>query len=195
MARPREFDIDDALARAMNLFWEKGYQSANLPDLLNVMGIVRGSLYKAFGSKKELFLRTLALYDETYIKPCIATLEASGGHGIAAIESVFAGTINAIRDGDRRGCLLCSSASESSFHDADIEAVVKDQLQRLTEGFAVALRNDSKLAHLDFSQIAALSQSLTMEYVGLRTMQRAGYGPEALEAAIAQTFKSAAATS
>jgi TetR/AcrR family transcriptional repressor of nem operon len=48
MARPREFDIDEALERAMNVFWSKGYEGASLQDLLDAMNIARGSLYKAF---------------------------------------------------------------------------------------------------------------------------------------------------
>ena len=47
MARPREFEIDDALQDAMAVFWRKGYDGASLPDLLDGMGIARGSLYKA----------------------------------------------------------------------------------------------------------------------------------------------------
>ena len=61
MARPREFDTTTALNGAMNEFWTKGYDGASLPDLLEGMGITRGSLYKAFTDKKTLFLPTLRI--------------------------------------------------------------------------------------------------------------------------------------
>ena len=65
MARPREFDIDQALDRAMGVFWEKGYEAASLQDLLKAMKIARVSLYKAFDDKRAIYLATLDRYDQT----------------------------------------------------------------------------------------------------------------------------------
>jgi AcrR family transcriptional regulator len=62
--RPREFDIDQALDRAIAVFWRKGYEGASLRDLTRAMGINRPSLYAAFGNKQELFRRALDRYDE-----------------------------------------------------------------------------------------------------------------------------------
>ena len=61
--RPREFDIDDALAAALRLFWTKGYDGASLTDLTEAMGITRPSLYAAFGNKESLFRKALDLYE------------------------------------------------------------------------------------------------------------------------------------
>jgi AcrR family transcriptional regulator len=62
--RPREFDIDQALDRALMLFWRKGYEGTTLPELTRAMGINRPSLYAAFGSKERLFRKALDRYDE-----------------------------------------------------------------------------------------------------------------------------------
>src|SRR5437763_10008756 len=62
--RPRAFDLDKALDRALQVFWRKGYEGASLPDLTQAMGINRPSLYAAFGSKEELFRRALDRYAE-----------------------------------------------------------------------------------------------------------------------------------
>jgi AcrR family transcriptional regulator len=62
--RPREFDDEAALDRAMRVFWEKGYQAASLTDLTRVMRINRPSLYAAFGNKEALFRRVLGRYLE-----------------------------------------------------------------------------------------------------------------------------------
>ncbi len=67
MARPREFDINEAVERAMLLFWEKGYQATSLSDIQRDLDIGRASLYAAFGDKESLFLKALALYLERYI--------------------------------------------------------------------------------------------------------------------------------
>jgi AcrR family transcriptional regulator len=63
--RPREFDRDAALRRAMELFWERGYEGTSLDDLTRAMGIGKPSLYAAFGCKEDLFREALALYDAT----------------------------------------------------------------------------------------------------------------------------------
>jgi AcrR family transcriptional regulator len=62
--RPREFDIDQALERAMHLFWRQGYEGTSLSDLTRELGLTRTSLYAAFGSKEALFLKALDLYEE-----------------------------------------------------------------------------------------------------------------------------------
>ena len=62
--RPREFDVDQALDRALQVFWRKGYEGASLSDLTDAMGINRPSLYAAFGSKEGLFRRALDRYIE-----------------------------------------------------------------------------------------------------------------------------------
>ncbi len=60
--RPREFDVEKALRRAMQVFWRKGYIGASLSDLTEAMQINRPSLYAAFGNKEELFRKVLDLY-------------------------------------------------------------------------------------------------------------------------------------
>lgn len=61
--RPREFDVDEALAAALQVFWTKGYEGASLTDLTEAMGITRPSLYAAFGNKEALFCKALDLYE------------------------------------------------------------------------------------------------------------------------------------
>jgi AcrR family transcriptional regulator len=61
--RPREFDMNKALEKAMELFWRQGYEGTSLADLTRELGITRPSLYAAFGSKEALFLKSLDLYE------------------------------------------------------------------------------------------------------------------------------------
>ena len=63
IGRPKGFDVDKALERAMELFWRQGYEGTSLADLTRELGLTRPSLYAAFESKKGLFLKALDLYE------------------------------------------------------------------------------------------------------------------------------------
>lgn len=180
MARPREFDIDKAVEAAMHVFWLNGYQGTSLTDLLDGIGIARGSLYKAFGSKKELFLQALSLYDARFVTPGIAFLtDSSGPDGETRIQNLFEGAVSVVRDGDRRGCLLCNTAAGSTSDDRDISRAVNDMLSRLTDAFELALRDWP--AYKNANARRAKAQNLTLTYVGLRVMAKTDLKVDQLE--------------
>ncbi len=68
MARHKKFEREEVLGKAMETFWRYGYQGTSIQDLLENMGINRGSLYDTFGNKRSLFLAAIAHYDETVSK-------------------------------------------------------------------------------------------------------------------------------
>ncbi|EFL90489.1 TetR/AcrR family transcriptional regulator [Ahrensia sp. R2A130] len=168
MARPREFDMDEAVSAAMNAFWEKGYEGTSLHDLLDAMEITRGSLYKAFGSKKELFLRALNAYDEIYVSPGEARLKSEDVPGKERISAVFQGARATLEKGENRGCLLCNTAAGAPINDKDIAARVDDQIERLRSGFRKALEDDGAKSNAAKWE----ADRLTREYVGLRVLSR-----------------------
>jgi AcrR family transcriptional regulator len=116
--RPREFDVEKALDRALEVFWRKGYEGASLPDLTEAMGINRPSLYAAFGNKEELFRRALDRYAEGPAAYAQQALDEPTAR--AAAVRLLRGTADLLTDPlHPRGCLFvqgalaCGEAAES----------------------------------------------------------------------------------
>lgn len=167
MARPREFDTDDALSKAMDVFWKSGYADASLPDLLAGMNLTRGSLYKAFKDKKSLFLIVLGNYDDQAINDAVAALTDPAHAGWDRIFGMFDKAADAIDAGDNRGCLLCSAIAGPAVYDADISACATKALNRLRAGFEVALHDANAGANT-----APLADFLITQYVGIMILSR-----------------------
>ena len=149
MGRPREFDVDDALDRAMRVFWAKGYQGASLDDLLAAMGIGRGSLYKAFGDKRSLYLAALQRYDAEIVDHAVRRLcDAAGGDGRARIARLLHDDIDAVEHGDdRNGCFLCNASVDQAPHDPAVAEAVRRSIDRLdAESVANAMVAAAKAA-------------------------------------------------
>ena len=136
LGRPREFDPDAALDRAMHVFWAKGYEGASLSDLTRAMRINRPSLYAAFGNKEQLFGKVLDRYMNgplAYFQKALAARKARD-----VIEQIFVGVANMA--GDPRapaGCLVvqgalaCGDAAGSVRREiATLRAAAKAALRR-----------------------------------------------------------------
>lgn len=138
MARPKEFDVDDALEAAMAAFWSHGYGATSVADLTRAMGVQRASLYATYGDKHRLFLAALARYASHERETLSAALSATSPK--AAIASVFAAA-TACPDpaSSRRGCFVVNAAAEVGPHDGEAAALVRDHLARLEGLFADAV--------------------------------------------------------
>lgn len=109
IGRPRTFDVDLALDRALHVFWRKGYQGASLSDLTKAMRINRPSLYAAFGNKETLFRKTLDRYSKGPTAFSHDALRAPTAR--AVVERLLGGTIDLLTNRRTpRGCLFVQSA-------------------------------------------------------------------------------------
>ena len=173
MARPREFSTQDAIKKATAVFWEKGYLEASLPDLLDGMGLTRGSLYKAFKDKKNLFLLVLEHYEEEAVGAARKRLtDASVPDGRERILSLFAGLYAAVAAGDTRGCLLCSAAAGFEMSDPEIAAAVETGMAGIREGLEAALHASPVHGAWAEQDRKALANVLLTQYIGLRVLAR-----------------------
>lgn len=173
MARPREFEIDKAVEKAAAVFWAKGYEDASMPDLLDGMGLTRGSLYKAFKDKKALFLRVLDHYDQTAVDRAVDLLtDPEIADGRARVRALFKGLVDAVRRGDTRGCLLCTAAAGVEMQDPDIAQAVHAGLARIRDALAEALRASPVHAGQPDAVRHAAANALLTQYIGLRVLAR-----------------------
>lgn len=137
--RPREFDEREVLERAMNLFWARGYERVALSELQQQMGISRQSLYDAFGSKRELFIRTIEHYRATQLAQALAMLSREGSplENVRAVVRFFDQLAS---DPSCRGCLVANALVEIAPHDPEIAELLRETLELLRESIERALR-------------------------------------------------------
>ncbi len=186
MARPREFDTNKALDGAMNVFWALGYDGASLPDLLDGMGITRGSLYKAFTDKKTLFLTILEHYEKDQVTKAVTMLcDADVPDGLDRIRGIFQFVVASVRRGDRRGCLLCTAAAGPANDDPEISAAVARLLDQMEAGFLAALAASPRFAGRPAEVRSTLANLLVTQYIGLRIQSRSQAPIETIEASVA----------
>lgn len=108
--RPRSFDREEALRRAMAVFWTRGYEGASLGDLTAAMGINRPSLYAAFGCKEALFREAVQLYDASESEPVQQALDAAPT-ARAAVEAMLRANADAYAHPKKpRGCMIVLSS-------------------------------------------------------------------------------------
>jgi TetR/AcrR family transcriptional regulator, transcriptional repressor for nem operon len=180
MVRPREFDRDAALDRAMPVFWAKGFATTSTEDLVAAMGIGRQSLYNAFGDKRRLYLESLEAYQQ----------RTTGGHlkrlstPASALDGVRDLLVGLIAEDDGRramGCMGVNAVAEFSTSDAylaELRAKIGPPLGqrlagRLREGQAAGEFDPA----MDPAQAAAFIQ-MTMS--GIQLAARGGAGAEDL---------------
>ena len=128
--RPREFDVEEALAAALHVFWEKGYEGASLTDLTEAMGITRPSLYAAFGNKEDLFKRALDLYEREKLAYVGRALEAPTARQVA--QRLLEGTIENITS-ECPGCLGVITSVSCRSPDSPIREDIRQRTHSVRE--------------------------------------------------------------
>jgi TetR/AcrR family transcriptional repressor of nem operon len=168
MARPREFEPEIALERAMQAFWAKGYKATSLEDLCGATGLSRSSLYAAFGGKRALLHRSLARYEQNAVARINAALakpvpvrEAIAGFIDELIDSIIAGP-------GRSGCFIGNCAAELA-GDRSTASRVRQSLARVEGAFRDGLaRAQARSEIAADADLESLSRFLVSGIQGLR---------------------------
>ena len=174
MARPREFDRAQVLDQAIEVFWQRGYEATSIQELVDRMGILRGSLYCAFGDKHGLFLAALDRYEEVVHSKILERLADGSLRGRArqAIRHVFHDIVRSCAgQAGRKGCLMTNSAVGLAPRDRDTAARVDANLFRLEKALCTAVRTAQADGELSSKHDArALARFLASSLQGLRVM-------------------------
>ena len=134
MPRPKSFDPDTALTKAMGVFWEKGFDAASISDLTHAMGINRFSLYDTFGDKHALYLKALDSYDQRVVEPIlekinsIQTIEDLESHFLCMIEYLG-------KNSDKPCCMMQKTAVAMTGRDQSVCDRVRSTRERMHHAF------------------------------------------------------------
>lgn len=171
MVRQREFDTDQALEAAMQIFWDKGFEATSLSDLTTAMGIQRPSLYAAFGDKKELFETALRRYTTLHAAQVRSRLQHT-----SSVKEAFRALFEQIgAEGDvtdaRHGCFCINTMVELAPHDPKFAVLTREHQMYLAAIFKETIERGQKTGELstDFDA-SALSKSLVVSMIGLTVM-------------------------
>lgn len=137
MGRKRGFDRQAVVIAARQLFWERGYEGAALPDLERVTGLNRSSIYNAFGSKRGLFDAAVDSYLAHVVHPRLAPLmhePVPDQAVITYVQSLREALLDARSMPARNGCLLINTAGSTLGHDKVTQATVKTYRQEMLVG-------------------------------------------------------------
>ncbi|MEV3925388.1 TetR/AcrR family transcriptional regulator [Actinomadura coerulea] len=174
MARTKEFDPDAALRRALELFWERGYEATSMADLVAHLGIARASVYATFGGKRELYLKAL----ERYVRdtdPKIAEALSQPGPVLPAVRALIERYAEeSARDRPRLGCLVVNTAVELAGRDPQAARLVEASWNFLEASLTTALtraRAQGELA--PDKDPRALARLLLVLFQGMRVLGRA----------------------
>ncbi|PXW23858.1 TetR/AcrR family transcriptional regulator [Paraburkholderia caballeronis] len=182
MVRPREFDRDEVLDRAMRVFWEKGYAATSTDDLLAAMNIGRQSLYNAFGDKRRLYLEALERYQANSTSGHLGRLNGAASP-LAGIEALLLGLIHD-DDADRAlGCMGVNAVCEFGTTDPELPPLRAKVGPTLAKSLAARIRDGQARGEIDATvnaNEAAAFVQLTMQ--GIQLAARAGTEPKALKA-------------
>jgi len=185
----KTFDTEDVIARAITVFWNKGYEATSMADLTKAMGINKGSLYNAFGSKKKLFMRVLQQYDQNRTQHTLSKMYAIEAP-LDAINGLFDHVINHnCNNPHNKGCLLVNTALELPHHDTDIQKMVTKSLDNLKDFFEQNIkrgqRDGSIPAHINPQTTAQALRSLI---VGVQVLSRGASDPESFKSVKTQVL-------
>lgn len=183
MARPKAFDEETVLEKAVNLFWCRGYEATSIQDLVDGLGINRASLYDTYGDKHELYVKALERYRDAEQTGLCHHLEQSKP-AIDLLREMFTGGIqSSLADPDHKGCFMVNSAIELAAHDETIGRIVADNQRTFEARLQQVIERGQQEGSINrMHSAASLATFLFNTYTGIKVLARTRPKPAALYA-------------
>lgn len=172
MAGPdKQFDRDEALNKALEIFWTKGFEATSMQELVDYMGINRASMYQTYGNKNALFTAALDRYVSSSLEQLEQTLEAPGSP-LGNLYNIFLHFIEEGMQGEKRGCFINNTAIELGPHDPVIAEKIRDFWKvfenLISEVLKRAIEQNELSGHLDTANTASLL-NITLQGLVVKT--------------------------
>jgi len=188
MARPAQFDRDQAVVQAMSVFWKSGFQGTPVSELVKATGLKPGSLYGAFGNKKALFLMAIDVYFESMFRKIQNILRADKPP-LDVINDFFE-QLAADCSARSKGCLLVNTLTEISAEDQEVQQLVAAMFERIKLEFVYVLNKAREAGDIPRHQDAeALARMLVTGIYGLRLYSKTDQNPEHLRSIVRHFLK------
>jgi TetR/AcrR family transcriptional repressor of nem operon len=173
MGRPRLFDLDGAVSSALNLFWERGYGATTPAELLEAIGVGKGSFYNAFGSKHALFEQALRRYGDERVAGLTRGLAESGPVSQRVkryLERLVAPEHEKML---RRGCFAANTAAELGRHDPAAATIVRGTFERMESVLEATVVEGQKRGELDSDlEPQAVASLLLATLIGITVLAK-----------------------
>jgi TetR/AcrR family transcriptional repressor of nem operon len=175
MARTKEFNEDQVLDKAIEIFWHKGYNGTSAQDLVTHLGLSRSSLYDTFGDKQKLFRQSLQRYQKNAQDQIVELFEKSENIKETLLAIFKQAVIESFEDRITKGCFMVNSSVELAMHDEEIAKIVKNNSQVMEEVFTKAVKKGQDAGHISKTNSArVLARFIFNNYSGIRVLARTG---------------------
>lgn len=191
MARPRTFEKEKVLEAATHVFWEKGYDNTSIPDLESATGLVRTSLYAAFGNKQNLYVEALKQYQKKSFEYLKASLSQEGN----PIEQISLFLKNSMKmacsDPNGKGCFITNAGTDKMNQCGETKQLLEKNKKKIIKLYKEKLREAQKSKLLNPTKdVKKLASFIYIIQIGLASAQKSGASKTDLYFAIDQCIAS-----
>jgi TetR/AcrR family transcriptional regulator, transcriptional repressor for nem operon len=189
MARPKAFDEEAVVDKAVDLFWCRGYEATSMQLLVEGLGINRASLYDTYGDKYRLYVRALERYRQTHQGGLCQLLEQP--HPAPdLLTDLFDNTVReALGDPDHKGCFMVNAAIELAPHDPAVSQIVADNQRAFEQRIQAVVERGQADGTLTARHSAAdLARFIFNTINGIKVLSKAGPDETALRSIVAVTM-------
>ena len=174
MARPKEFDQEKALRKAIRLFSQQGFAATSTDDLMRAMDIGRQSMYDTFGDKRALFLKALELYVTESVHSINVELERPGS-ALAAVRNALVTFAHRKDLSSAEGCMGLNAICEFGQRDADVTRISRDAARVLRQALMHVLTRAKKQREIrSDADVDSMADFFESTLAGIRMAAKAG---------------------